>query len=144
MRAKKFVYPQRERNTVDPQHRAVKAAYQAAFETLANKDTKWMTSVLEKHGTALFLKDSLALSPIAEPSQRELYNIHGTDMSGHVTLSFVDVQEVIAIEWGERHRLSGTSRIHLGYTTVYVPNNMEKVEVFAKIFRAGVDHMRSG
>lgn len=144
VRAKKFVFPQRERNAADPQDETIKAAYQEAFKALANADTEWKTSVLEKHGTALFLRESLPLSPLAGPAQREICHIHGTDMSGHVTLSFADAQEVITKGWGERHRLSGTSWIHLGYTMVYVPNNLEEVQVFAKIFQAGVDYMKTG
>lgn len=65
-------------------------------------------------------------------------------MSGHVTLSFADAAEVIAKGWGERHRLSGTEWIHLGYTMVYVPRSVEEVETFIRIFQAGVDYMKSG
>ena len=65
-------------------------------------------------------------------------------MSGHVTLSFADAQEVIAKGWGERHRLSGTDWIHLGYTMVYVPRTVEEAEVICRIFQAGIDFMRSG
>lgn len=144
VRAKKFVVPQRERNAADPRNETVKAAYQAAFERLANTNTEWRTSVLEKQGTALFLNNSQTPSPIVEASKREICHIHETDMSGHVTLSFADAQEVIAKGWGERHRLSGTSWLPLGYTMVYVPNNVEEVEVLAKIFQAAVSYFMSG
>lgn len=121
--------------------------YQTAFENLGekNKDcTEWKTSALEKHGTALFLMPFIPLTPLASPTQREICHIHTSDMSGHVTLSFADAQEVIAKGWGERHRLSGTEWIHLGYTMVYVPRSVEEVDVFMRIFQAGVDYMRSG
>lgn len=65
-------------------------------------------------------------------------------MSGHVTLSFADAEEVIAKGWGERHRLSGTDWIHLGYTMVYVPRTVGETEVLCRIFKAGVDFMKSG
>lgn len=145
-RAKKFVYPQRERDAAEIQDPEVKAAYLAAFQTLGdtNTDTEWKTSALEKHGTALFTKRSIPLSPISNPTQREICHIHGTDLSGHVTLSFPDAEEVIAKGWGERHRLSGTDWIHLGYTMVYVPNTVEETEVLKNIFQAGVDFMKSG
>jgi hypothetical protein len=85
--------------------------YQQTFDRLGKFNaiaTEWKTSALEKHGTALFLKQSLPLSPLAAPTKREICNIHTSDMSGHVTLSFTDAQEVIDKGWGERHRLSGT------------------------------------
>jgi hypothetical protein len=65
-------------------------------------------------------------------------------MSGHVTLSFADAQEVIAKSWGEKHRLSGTDWIYLGYAKVYVPTAVEGTEILYRIFQAGVDYMRSG
>lgn len=145
-RAKKFVYPQRERDAAEPQNPEVKAAYMAAFQSLGdmNIDTEWKTSALEKHGTALFTKRSVSLSPLNDPTQREICHIHGTDLSGHVTLSFPDAEEVIAKGWGERHRLSGTDWIHLGYTMVYVPNTVEEVEILKDVFQAGIDFMKSG
>ena len=63
--------------------------------------------------------------------------------SDHVTLSFAGAQEVIAKGWGERHRLSGTSWIHLGYTMVYVPKTVEETKILVKIFQAGNEHMKS-
>lgn len=142
-RAKKFDYAQRKRNAADPHDEAVKTAYLEAFKRLEIESTQWKISGMEKHGTALFLRDTLALSSIAESFQRDVCHIDGTDMSGHVTLSFADAQEVIAKGWGERHRLSGTRWFHLGYTMVYIPNNVAEIEVFAKIFRAGVGYMRN-
>lgn len=145
-RAKHFVYPQRERNASDYQDPVVKETYQAMFHKLgeANPDTEWKISALEKHGTALFLRQDVALTPIAGPTQREICHIHGTDLSGHVTLSFPDAMEVIEKGWGERHRLSGTDWVHLGYTMLYVPNSVEEVDVLVKIYQAGVEFMRTG
>ncbi|KAF7197225.1 hypothetical protein HII31_01650 [Pseudocercospora fuligena] len=144
VRALKFVFPQRERPEDHPQPQDVREAYLAAFDKLIeNSGTEWGTSKLEKRGTALFMKESLPLSPLAVPSQGEICHIHGTDLSGHVTLSFPDAKEVIEKGWGERHRLSGTSRLHLGYTMVFVPNNVRETEVLAKILQAGVDYMKS-
>ncbi|KAI1084688.1 hypothetical protein F5B20DRAFT_576010 [Whalleya microplaca] len=146
-RAKPFVYPQRERNAADPQDPEVKQAYLAAFEQLGKTNegfTEWKTSALEKHGRALFLQDSVPLTPLAGPTQREICHIHSTDMSGHVTLSFVDAEEVISKGWGERHRLSGTDWIHIGFTMLYVPNTIEEAAVLTRIHQAGIDYMRSG
>lgn len=145
-RAKYFIIPQRERNADEHQDPAVKQAYQAMFDNMTeiNSDTEWKTSVLERRGKALFLTESVPLSPIAGLTQREICHIHGSDLSGHVTLSFPDAKEVIEKGWGERHRMSGTGRLPLGYTMVYVPRSVEEVDVFAKIFQAGVEFMKSG
>ncbi|KAI1207021.1 uncharacterized protein F4807DRAFT_463085 [Annulohypoxylon truncatum] len=162
-RALPFVYPQRERNAADPQPPDVKQAswsnvgnlylltyhkaYLDSFKKLGEINaewTEWNISAMEKHGQALFTKPSIPLSPLAGPSAREICHIHGTDLSGHVTLSFPDAEEVISKGWGERHRLSGTGWIHLGFTMLYVPNTIEETEIFMKIFQAGIDYMKSG
>ncbi|KAL7623598.1 hypothetical protein AAE478_005150 [Parahypoxylon ruwenzoriense] len=146
-RAKPFVYPQRERNAADPQDPLLKKAYLDAFDKLGETNggfTKWGISALEKHGRALFLQSSVPLTPLAHPTDGEICHIHDTDMSGHVTLSFADAEEVIQKGWGERHRLSGTSWIHIGFTLLYVPNSMEETEILNRIYQAGVDFMRSG
>ncbi|KAK6949633.1 hypothetical protein Daesc_009716 [Daldinia eschscholtzii] len=121
-------------------------AYLESFNRLGeiNTDTEWKTSILEKHGQALFVKDSVPLSPLVAPASREICHIHGTDLSGHVTLSFVDAAEVISKGWGERHRLSGTDWVHLGFTMLYVPNTVEETEILINIFQAGIDYMKSG
>lgn len=121
-------------------------AYLESFNRLGeiNTDTEWKTSILEKHGQALFVKDSVPLSPLVAPASQEICHIHGTDLSGHVTLSFVDAAEVISKGWGERHRLSGTDWVHLGFTMLYVPNTVEETEILINIFQAGIDYMKSG
>lgn len=60
-----------------------------------------------------------------------------------MTLSFADAEEVIVKGWGERHRLSGTDLIHLGYTMVYVPRSVAETEVLQRIFQAGVEFMKA-
>lgn len=164
-RAKRYVYHQREKNAaeyLEPEIQEVRRtalqpssdhctnvnsqAWQTAFSELGKANassTEWKTSALEKHGTALFLIQSMPLSPLASPSKREICHIHTSDMSGHVTLSFVDAEEVIAKGWGERHRLSGTDWIHLGYTMVYVPRSVDETEIMQRIFQAGIDFMKA-
>lgn len=78
------------------------------------------------------------------PARREIAHIHASDQSGHVTLSLADAAEVCTKGWGERHRLSGTEWLHLGYTMLYVPRSMAEVEVLGKILQAGVEYMTSG
>ena len=65
-------------------------------------------------------------------------------MSGHVTVSFSDAEEVFGKGLGERHKLSGTDCIHLGYARVYVQRNVEETEVLSRTYQAGVDYMKSG
>lgn len=145
-RAKPFIFPQRERNEKEPQDEDVRAAYQAAVSRLSevNDDLHWKTSVLERHGPALFLQDNLLpVTPLAKPTQGEICHIHRSDLSAHVTLSFADTKQVLEKGWGERHRLSGTERLHLGYTMLYVARNAQEVDVFVNILQAGIDYMKS-
>lgn len=150
-RAKHFVFPQRERNEAEPQDPLVLAAYQTALDRLGEVNKRfveWKTSVLEKHGRALFLQqqqqqDCVVTPPLTWSSQGEICHLHRSDLSGHVTLSFADARLVIATGWGERHRLSGTESLHLGYTMLYVPRNVAEVQVLAQIYQAGIDYMKS-
>ena len=64
-------------------------------------------------------------------------------MSGHVALSLADASEVIQKGWGERHRLTGTRVIPLGYTMLYQPRTRDEVEVFVRIFEAGIEYAKS-
>lgn len=146
-RAKPFVFPQREKNEGEPMDEVVREAYQAAFDRLGDVNSKleWKTSVLEKHGPALFLADSLfPVTSLASYTKGEIAHIHLTDLSGHVTLSFADAREVVGKGWGERHRLSGTDWLHLGYTMVFVPRSVEEVGVYERIYQAGIEYMKSG
>ena len=90
----------------------------------------------------MFVKSSDRESPLTAPCKGEICHIHTSDKSAHVTLSFADAEEVIAKGWGERHRLSGTECIHLGYTMVYVPRSVKETEVMGKIFQPSIDYMR--
>ncbi len=99
--------------------------------------------MLEKQGRALFLQSSHTSNSLVSATQGEICHIHGSDSSAHVILSFADAEEVIAKGWGERHRLSGTEWVPLGYTLVYVPRGSEEIGVCIKIFQAGVDFMSS-
>lgn len=145
-RAMHFVIPQRERNADDPHDPIIEDLYQAMFDTLrdSNSDTEYKTSVLEKRGKALFTNQRVTLNPVVEQTQREICHIHASDLSGHVTLSFADAMEVIGKGWGERHRMSGTERLPLGYTMLYIPRSEAEVATFAKIFQAGIEFMKSG
>lgn len=146
-RAKHFVFPQREHDADVPHNEEVKKAYLAAYNKLAEpytESTVWGISELEKREPALFLLPSLPLSPIAASNKREICHMHSSDLSAHVTLSFADAEQVILKGWGERHRLSGTDWIPLGYTLLYVPRDVQEVEVLKSILEAGIKFMTSG
>lgn len=114
-----------------------------ALQTANFNNTEWRTSVLERRGKALFLKPNLALRTLDQQTKREICHIHGSDLSGHVTLSLADAKEVVAKGWGERHRLSGTKFLPLGYTMMYCPRSVKEVEVYCRIFQAGIDYLAS-
>ena len=156
------MFPQRDKNVADPQDSEVKQvslgqgfhsvlatnckAYEAKSHQLSRTNaltTESKTSVLDKHGTALFIKRQLPLTPLASPTHREICHIHTSDKSEHVTPSFADAEQAVAEGWGQRHRLSGTDWLHLGYTMVYVPRSVEETAVLCKILQAGVDYMQT-
>ena len=91
----------------------------------------------------MFLKDSYSLPTLIARCQGEVAHIHESDMSAHVLLSFADAREVIAKGWGERHRMTGSAIIPLGYTMLYLPRNAGGIEVFMRIFEAGVMYAES-
>ncbi|KAK5175024.1 uncharacterized protein LTR77_000160 [Saxophila tyrrhenica] len=144
--AKWYVAPQREhyaRRGVDPQ---LKTAYFDGFTQLADKHTDslaWSTSVLERHGQALFLKESYSIPTLIAKCKREVAHIHESDLSAHVLLSFADAKRVIEEGWGERHRLTGTRFLPLGYTMLYAPRDKGEVEVLLGILEAGMRYAES-
>jgi hypothetical protein len=91
----------------------------------------------------MFLKDSYKVPTLIAKCQREVLHIHESDMSAHVLLSLADAKDVIAKGWGERHRITGTAVIPLGYTLLYLPRNKEEVEVMGRILEAGVEYAKS-
>ena len=91
----------------------------------------------------MFLKYSYKVPALIAKCQREVLHIHESDMSAHVLLSLADAKDVIAKGWGERHRITGTAVIPLGYTLLYLPRNKEEVEVMEKILEAGVEYAKS-
>lgn len=91
----------------------------------------------------MFLKETYALPTLITKCKREVAHIHESDMSAHLLLSFADAQEVLARGWGERHRMTGTAVVPLGYTMLYLPRKAEEVDVFMKIFEASIEYAKS-
>lgn len=111
-----------------------------AFEDLVetNSDTvEWRTSVLERRGRAMFLKDRYDLPNPLAYARRELAHLHDSDISGHILLSFRDAKEVLSKGWGERHRVAGTIA-PLGYMIIYQPRNTKELETFLNILKASI------
>ena len=121
-------------------------AYLEGLDKLADKygsALEWSNSILEKRGQALFLKQSYVVPALIAKCQREVAHIHESDLSAHVFLSFADARSVIEKGWGERHRMTGTAIIPLGYTLLYSPRNGEEVDVLLKIMEAGIEYAKS-
>lgn len=154
-RAIHYCAPQREKNAneyLDPELKEVivnrlgfiyfsnvQQAYMKAFEDLVETtdSVEWRTSVLERRGRAMFLKDTYDLPNPLAYARRELAHLHDSDISGHILLSFGDAREVLSKGWGERHRVAGTIA-PLGYMILYQPRNMKELEMFMNILKAAI------
>ena len=144
-RALYFTAPQRERNSGEYFDPKLKQKYLQEYQSLGDEHAdsiEWKTSVLEKRGQAMSLKEEYVMPTLSATCRREVLHIHESDMSAHVLLSLADAKEVISKGWGERHRVTGTV-IPLGYTLLYIPRNEEEVGVLMKIFEAGIEYAKS-
>lgn len=120
-------------------------AYAKAFDNLVDsnpEDVEWRTSVLERRGKAIFLKDAYDLPNPLAYARRELAHLHDSDVSAHILLSFADAKEVLSKGWGERHRVAGTIA-PLGYMMLYQPRNLEELDIFLNIFKAAIAYGKS-
>lgn len=120
-------------------------AYSKAFEDLVeiNSDAvEWGTSVLERRGRAMFLKDTYKLPNPLAYARRELAHLHDSDISAHILLSLGDSREVLSKGWGERHRVAGTIA-PLGYMILYQPRNIKEMEIFLEILKASIAYGKS-
>ena len=142
-----FLLPQRQRTVNNPPPANIKSAYLKAFDDLGAKNSDFIelrTSVLETRGKALFVKPETPLPILIEKCRGEICHIHTSDLSGHISLPFPDAKEVIEKGYGERHGLSGTKLIPLAYTMLYEPKSIDEIEVFVRIFQAGIDYVKTG
>ncbi|KAB5518020.1 hypothetical protein GE09DRAFT_1195592 [Coniochaeta sp. 2T2.1] len=144
-RAIHYCAPQREKNAGEYLDPELKQAYMKAFEDLVktnSESVEWRTSVLERRGRAMFLKDTYALPNPLATARRELAHLHDSDISGHILLSFGDAKEVLSKGWGERHRVAGTIA-PLGYMILYQPRNLGELEMFLNILKAAIAYGKS-
>lgn len=91
----------------------------------------------------MFLKEAYAVPTLIAKCKREVAHIHESDVSGHLLLPFADAKVVIEKGWGERHRMTGSALIPLGYTMLYQPRNTEELDTFMRIFEAGIEYAKS-
>ena len=94
--------------------------------------------MLERRGQALFLNAKQNVPAVSAKCGGEMAHIHESDLSAHLLMSFADAKEVISKGYGERHRMSGSAVIPLGYTLVYVPRNLQELDVLMRIFEAAI------
>jgi hypothetical protein len=99
--------------------------------------------MLEAIGKAMFLRPEYAVPTLIAKCKGEVAHIHESDLSTHALLSLADAQQILSKGWGERHRMSGTMAIPLGYTLLYSPRNMEEVVVLVRIVEAAVEYAKS-
>ncbi|KAH7020518.1 hypothetical protein EDB80DRAFT_887955 [Ilyonectria destructans] len=137
-----WVIPHRQLREKPPSRSLIQAC-RHAFQSLANERqhvATICTSVLERHGSGLFVLDPTKAPAVAVRSRGEITHFHESDWSAHATLSYPDGEEVIQKGWGERHALSG-SLLPLGYTLLYAPESEADVQVIQSIMAAAVEFM---
>ncbi|XEU96383.1 hypothetical protein FSHL1_001668 [Fusarium sambucinum] len=117
--------------------------YQSFLSSLASESPsklKIATSVVERHGQALFVALENPTHPVAKSMYGEIGHMHGSDGSMHLNLAPRDAKLVLEKGWGQRHPLGGTI-LYLGDVMVYAPRNEEELEVVKKITRAAAKFM---
>ncbi|ESU13621.1 hypothetical protein FGSG_07366 [Fusarium graminearum PH-1] len=105
--------------------------YQSFLSSLASESPSKLeiaTSVVERHGQALFVASEKPSHPIAKSMYREIGHMHGSDGSMHLNLAPRDAKLVLERGWGQRHPLGGTI-LYLGDVMVYAPRNEEELEL---------------
>ncbi|KAL2161526.1 hypothetical protein VTH06DRAFT_8088 [Thermothelomyces fergusii] len=97
------------------------------------------------HHPAVFVAERAGeMPPFMGIARREIVHAH-SEGSSHMTLSLVDAAEAIAKGWGERHRLSGVTRmLPWGYTLLYAPRNDDEFEVWTRIVVAACRFVTGG
>ncbi|RGP65149.1 hypothetical protein FSPOR_7539 [Fusarium sporotrichioides] len=117
--------------------------YQSFLSSLTSESPsklKIATSVVERHGQALFVASENPNNPIAKSMYGEVGHMHGSDGSMHLNLAPRDAKLVLERGWGQRHPLGGTI-LYLGDVMVYAPRSEEEFEIAKKITRAAAKFM---
>ncbi|EKJ75678.1 hypothetical protein NXS19_012514 [Fusarium pseudograminearum] len=117
--------------------------YQSFLSSLASESPsklKIATSVVERHGQALFVASENPSHPIAKRMYGEIGHMHGSDGSMHLNLAPRDAKLVLEKGWGQRHPLGGTI-LYLGDVMIYAPRNEEELEVVKRITRGAAKFM---
>ncbi len=107
-------------------------------------------SVLETHASAIFLREDVPASSIAQGMLREISHVHSSgDHSVHVTLSPQDCIKVVDAGWGLRHGLAGVESLKLvagfalsyQYILLYAPRDKAEIKTVMEIVQASISYM---
>lgn len=95
------------------------------------------TSCIEKHGFGLF-----ARRPINVCGQGEIFHIHDTDKSMHMSLHPDDIKEVLDKGWGQRHPLAFKgwvkSPLPTTFVMIYAPRDESDLKIIANIIESAI------
>ncbi|CAK7206391.1 hypothetical protein SEUCBS139899_009183 [Sporothrix eucalyptigena] len=111
---------------------AVEALTRAHPETLCTA-----TSCIEKHGFGLF-----ARHPVNVWGQGEIFHIHDSEKSMHMSLHPDDIKEVLDKGWGQRHPLAFKGWVKAPLPTtfvmIYAPRDESDLAIIARIVEAAI------
>ncbi|ERT02878.1 uncharacterized protein SPSK_09483 [Sporothrix schenckii 1099-18] len=112
----------------------------AAVEALTRKHPDTLsiaTSCIEKHGFGLF-----ARHPVNVWGQGEIFHIHDSEKSMHMSLHPDDIKEVLDKGWGQRHPLafSGWVKAPLPptFVMIYAPRDESDLAIIVRIVEAAI------
>ncbi|KAL1891262.1 hypothetical protein Sste5346_007721 [Sporothrix stenoceras] len=113
----------------------------AAVENLTRQHPDTLctaTSCIEKHGFGLF-----ARHPVNVWGQGEIFHIHDSEKSMHMSLHPDDIKEVLDKGWGQRHPLAfsaGWVKAPLPptFVMIYAPRDESDLAIIARIVEAAI------
>ncbi|CAK7226161.1 hypothetical protein SCUCBS95973_006106 [Sporothrix curviconia] len=95
------------------------------------------TSCIEKHGFGLF-----ARHPVNVWGQGEVFHIHDSEKSMHMSLHPDDIKEVLDKGWGQRHPLAFKGWVKAPLPTtfvmIYAPRDESDLAIIARIVEAAI------
>ncbi|EPE03697.1 hypothetical protein F503_06403 [Ophiostoma piceae UAMH 11346] len=95
------------------------------------------TSCIEKHGFGLF-----ARHPVNVWGQGEVFHIHDSEKSMHMSLHPDDIKEVLDKGWGQRHPLAFTGWVKAPlpatFVMIYAPRDLTDLRIIARIIESAI------
>ncbi|EFX02548.1 hypothetical protein CMQ_5909 [Grosmannia clavigera kw1407] len=130
--------PQRQLN--QPASGKCNVALRSAVEDLTRQYPDSLctaTSCIEKHGFGLF-----ARHPVNVWGQGEVFHIHDSEKSMHMSLHPDDIKEVLEKGWGQRHPLAFKGWVKaplpITFVMIYAPRDESDLKIIAKIVEAAI------